>query len=96
MDNQVYMNTLYDYYGSLLTEKQQTYFEEYYFNNLTITEISENYNISRNAVHKQLKEIENKLLYYEDKLNLDKKAKEIYKLINNLDEKTKERIKELV
>ena len=34
MEKLVYLNNLYDLYGILLTEKQQTYFEEYYFNNL--------------------------------------------------------------
>ena len=55
MEKLVYLNNLYDLYGILLTEKQQTYFEEYYFNNLSYGEISEKYNISRNACFKQLK-----------------------------------------
>lgn len=96
MDNQVYMNTLYDYYGTLLTEKQQLYFEDYYLNNLTLAEISENYQISRNAVHKQLKEAEAKLEYYEEKLNLFQKYQEICRLLSGFDDKIKERIKELV
>ena len=58
MDNQVLLSILYDYYGELLTDKQQNYFKDYYFDNLTLSEISENYNISRNAIHKSLKEIE--------------------------------------
>ena len=65
MDNQVLLNILYDYYGELLTDKQKNYFKDYYFDNLTLSEISENYNISRNAIHKSLKEIEEKLFYYE-------------------------------
>ena len=32
MEKLVYLNNLYDLYGILLTEKQQTYFEEYYSN----------------------------------------------------------------
>lgn len=73
MDNQVLLSILYDYYGELLTDKQQNYFKDYYFDNLTLSEISENYNISRNAIHKSLKEIEEKLLYYEEKLKLYEK-----------------------
>ena len=34
MDKNIYLINLYDIYGSLLTEKQQNYFEEYYFDNL--------------------------------------------------------------
>lgn len=57
-----YIIDLYDIYGELLTSKQQDYFEDYYFNNLTLAEMSENYNVSRNAVHKQIKEAEEKLI----------------------------------
>ena len=90
------MNQLYDYYKNLLTEKQKLYFEDYYFNNLSITEMSENYNVSRNAIHKQIKEIENKLNYYEDKLNLLGNNKKIKKIISKLDETTKKEIEELI
>ena len=31
MDRKLYMNSLYDYYGELLTKKQREYFKEYYF-----------------------------------------------------------------
>ena len=97
MDNKVlYLNDLYDYYGVLLTEKQQEYFEDYYFNNLTLSEIAENNEISRNAIHKQIKEAENKLETFEQKLGLLNKKKEIQRLIQNLDENIKEKIEELI
>ena len=96
MEQQLYITTLYDYYKNLLTEKQQVYFEDYYFNNLTLSEISENYNISRNAVHKQLKEITNKLEEYEKKLNLYNKSQIIKELIKDIDEKTKSKIEEII
>ncbi|MCI9586042.1 MAG: hypothetical protein HFH45_05380 [Bacilli bacterium] len=96
MDNHIHLINLYDYYGELLTEKQQEYFEEYYFNNLSLAEISENENVSRNAVHKQLKESANKLEFYEEKLELLKKSKQIQELIKTLDQKTQEQIKELI
>ena len=66
MQERLYLIDLYDYYGELLTDKQKIYFEDYYFNNLSLAEISENYDISRNAIHKQLKEVETKLLNYEE------------------------------
>lgn len=96
MDNRIVIVSLYDYYGELLTEKQQEYFEEYYFNNLSLSEIAENSNISRNAVHKQLKEAVKKLEYYEEKLRLMKKKDKILKLVASIDENTKEKIKELI
>lgn len=86
MDKYIYLSSLYDFYGILLTDKQQNYFEDYYFNNLSLKEISENASISRNAVFKQLKNIEEKLLMYESKLKLlekENKLKEIFKRIKD-------------
>ena len=65
---------LYDYYESLLNDKQKEYFSLYYFDNLSLSEISENLDVSRNAIHKSIKEVEDKLLYYEEKLNLYDKS----------------------
>lgn len=96
MDKEIYLSSLYDYYNSLLTEKQKEYFEDYYFNNLSLQEIADNNDISRNAIHKQLKETENKLLDYEDKLKLYQRASEIEKIISDLDENIKEQIEELL
>ena len=90
-----YIN-LYDYYGELLTEKQQEYFEDYYFNNLTLAEISENKEVSRNAVHKQLKEIEKRLEFYEEKLKLYEKSLKIKELLINIEENIKKQIEELI
>ena len=69
MDKVIYLTNLFDYYGELLTNKQQAYFKDYYFDNLTLSEIAENENISRNAVHKQIKDAENKLKHYENILS---------------------------
>jgi len=96
MDNRIYLINLYDYYSELLTDKQKEYFEDYYFDNLSLAEISENNNISRNAIHKQLKEVTLKLENYEEKLMLFQKRKVIEKLIKNLDDELKEKIKELI
>ena len=91
MEKLIYLNNLYDLYGDLLTDKQQIYFKEYYFNNLSYGEISEKYNISRNACFKQLKNIEEKLFDYEKKLKLLYKKNKINDIIKNIEDK---RIKE--
>lgn len=72
---------LYDYYESLLNDKQKKYFSFYYFDNLSLSEISENLGVSRNAIHKSLKTIENLLLDYEDKLKMYYKTKKIEEII---------------
>jgi len=69
----IYYNNLYDFYGNLLTDKQREYFEDYYFNNLSLAEMAENYEVSRNAISKQLHIVTDKLVEYESKLKLYKK-----------------------
>lgn len=96
MDN-IYIITLYDYYGCLLTDKQQNYFESYYFMNLSLQEIALENSVSRNAVHKTLTSIVDKLKYYEDKLNLYDNREKINKILENIkDERIKEEINELI
>ena len=87
---------LFDYYGELFTDKQKEYFKDYYENNLTLQEIAENSSVSRNAVHKNIKEILQKLDYYEEKLNLYKNRIKIEKIIKNLDNDIKFQIEELI
>ena len=96
MENQVLLCILYDYYGELLTEKQKQYFKDYYFENLSLSEMSENYCISRNAIHKNIKDTEDKLLYYEEVLKLYEKNKKIKKIIAKLDDDLKSKILELI
>ena len=87
MEKLVYLNYLYDLYGCLLTDKQQLYFKEYYFNNLSYGEISEKYDISRNAIFRQLKIIEDKLEFYEEKLKLYSKKTKINDIIMLIEDK---------
>ena len=96
MEDRIRYINLFDYYGELFTDKQREYFMDYYFNNLTLAEISENNLVSRNAVHKQLKEIEKKLDFFEEKLSLYEKSIKIKDLIVNLDEELKVKIEELI
>ena len=64
------LNQLFSYYKNLLTDKQQTYFKEYYYYDLSLQEIADKYSVSRNAVFDQLKRVENNLNDLEDKLKL--------------------------
>ena len=96
MDEVVYYNSLYDLYGSLLTEKQREYFEDYYFHNLSFSEMAEDYDVSRNAAFKQVHIVMEKLDEYEEKLKLyEKKGKliEISKRVK--DEKIKEELESI-
>jgi hypothetical protein len=70
MDDILYLSSLYDYYKGLLTDKQKSYFEDYYFDNLTMEEIAENNEVSKNAVSKTIIEVKDKLNEYENILHL--------------------------
>ena len=90
MEKRDYYIILYDFYSSLFSDRQKEYFEDYYFNNLSLSEISENMGISRNAIHKSIKSIEKKLLFYEENLSLYEKNIKLKKIIENVkDEKVK-------
>lgn len=71
---------LYDLYCSLLTDKQKNYFEEYYFLDLSISEIAINHEISRNGVFDQIKRVSILLMDYEEKLKLKSKIDQIVQL----------------
>lgn len=73
MEDFIYYNSLFDIYGSLLTEKEQENFKDYYQEDLSLSEIAENKNISRSAVQKTIKVVLEKLNYYENNLNIYKK-----------------------
>ncbi len=86
--------SLYDVYGCLLTDKQKSYFEEYYFDDLSFSEIASNHGISRNGVFDQIKRVANILSEYEEKLNLLRKIRKIEDL--RLDDNIKNEILEII
>lgn len=87
----VYYNALYDLYGSLLTEKQKEYFEDYYFHNMSYAEMAEDYDVSRNAMFKQVHIVIEKLEEYEEKLHLYQKKKKLLAISNQIvDEKIRD------
>ena len=73
MEKKVEISILLDLYAALLTEKQYDFLNDYYNNDLSLSEIAENEGITRQAVRDNLKKGENKLFEYEEKLNLMKK-----------------------
>ena len=77
MENNLYYSNLFDLYGVLLTEKQQEYFKDYYFENLLLDEIALNDKVSKNAVSKQIKSAKKRLDFYEENLGLYEKKEGI-------------------
>lgn len=98
------LGDLYAYYGSLLTKGQQSYFEDYYYNDLSLGEIADNHDVSRQAVYDNLRRSSKSLEKYESKLHMqadynkiEDNLEEIQKLMNqNQDKKAKEKIQKLL
>ena len=82
------ISQLYDFYSELLSEKQNQYLNDYYFNDFSLTEISENYDISKQAVSNNIKRTITELEQYEEKLNLIKLNNERLFLLNELRKST--------
>ncbi|PCS00976.1 putative DNA-binding protein [Lactococcus fujiensis] len=64
------MNTLFEFYATLLTDKQMNYIELYYADDYSLAEIAEQFNVSRQAVYDNIKRTEKVLESYEEKLHL--------------------------
>lgn len=72
IDKFVHLNKLFILYRNLLTEKQSIILEYYFGEDLSLGEISEEMNVSRQAIHDTLKRCESILIDYEEKLGLYK------------------------
>jgi predicted DNA-binding protein YlxM (UPF0122 family) len=64
------INVLHDFYGALLTDKQQTILKCYFHDDYSLSEIASEFQISRQAVYEHLKRAEQVLEDYENKLRL--------------------------
>lgn len=78
------LNYLFDFYQSLLTPKQQEYVSMYYLDDLSLVEISELANVSRQAIYDNIKRTEAILESYEEKLLLYDKFEKRIQLLNRL------------
>ena len=90
------VNDLIDFYGSLLTPNQLNVLELYYMEDLSLKEISEELNVSRNAVHDSLKRSLLILEEYEGKLKLLEKDEIKKELLEKIEDLNREEIKEYI
>ncbi len=65
MKDLVYYNELFEIYSDLLTDKEKEAFKDYYYEDLSLSEIAENNDVSRAAVSKMVNTVVDKLKYYE-------------------------------
>ncbi|MBE5929284.1 MAG: DNA-binding protein [Lachnospiraceae bacterium] len=64
---------LYDFYGALLKDKNRSVFEDYMFNDMSLSEIAEDLGITRQGVRDIVERSKQSLVDYEDKLGLIKR-----------------------
>ena len=88
MEEKVKISMLCQLYGKLLTKKQFEFIDDYYNNDLSLSEIAQNNNITRQAVRDIIKKGEKKLFKYEEKLGFMKRTlnqeKKIEKALSEL------------
>ena len=99
MEKNIEISILSQIYKDILTEKQFEILDQYYNNDYSLSEIAENYNITRQAVRDNIKNGESKLYDLENKLGIMKKNEKQQKILediitklDNLEIKDKEKI----
>ena len=80
------VNLLFDFYGQMLTSRQQEVISLYHEENFSLAEIAEELGISRQAVHDTLKKAEKALRSYEERLKLAGRLEESRNVIEMTDE----------
>ena len=85
MKNQTYrMTMLFDFYGELLTERQKEFYDLYYNEDLSLSEIAENYGISRQGVRDVIVRAEAQMTEIEDKTGLVRRYQQMRSLLESI------------
>lgn len=85
MKDVVHFNKLFDCYSNMLKDEEKEMFKLYYEEDLSYLEIAADYEISKSAVGKKIKNIENKLEDLEKKLKIIKHNESLEELLNEND-----------
>ena len=86
MEKFVEQTLLYDFYGELLTERQQQVYESVVLEDCSLSEVAENLGISRQGVHDMIKRCNHTLEEYESRLHLVEKFLCIRKQVQKIKE----------
>ena len=79
------VSMLFDFYGEMLTKRQQEVIRLYHEENFSLAEIAEELSISRQAVHDTLKKAEKALRSYEERLALVDRMEKSRRVIETTD-----------
>lgn len=97
MKDREYIESIYEIYKGLLTEREQDYFENYYFEDYNLQEIADNNEVSKSYVGKYINGIEEKLNNYEEVLKIYDKTNKIRNIIKYTDDlEVKVKIEEII
>ena len=97
LDKFVEIANLFEIYSSLLSEKQKEYLEDHFENDLSLSEIAKNNNVSRQEIYDNIKRGIPLLYDYEDKLKFYQIKKNIREELMNLKENyTKEKLEKII
>ena len=77
---------LYDFYGELLTERQQQVYESVVLEDYSLSEAAEDLGISRQGVHDMIKRCNKTLEEYEQKLHLVEKFLSVKEKVSKIDD----------
>ncbi len=86
MDDIARKNMLFDFYGDLLTDHQKTIYEDAVYNDCSLSELAEEYSISRQGVHDLLRRCDRILEDYEDKLGLVERFNKLREIALKIEE----------
>lgn len=85
-DKTLEMTMLFDFFGDLLTDKQKEYFDLYYNDDLSLSEIAESTGISRQGVRDNIVRAENSLREFEAKTGVVKRFEEMQQNISKIED----------
>ena len=84
-----YIILLYEIYKKLLNDKEKNYFEYYFYEDYSLNEIAELYKVSKAYSYKYLNKVIDKLIKYENLLNINERNNKIREVIKNSEIKNK-------
>ena len=80
------MGYLLDFYGEVLTEKQREMMSQYYHDDLSLSEIGENFGITRQGARDAIKHGESTLLELESKVGFAARYRRVQQTLEELEQ----------
>jgi uncharacterized protein len=92
------VSLLYDFYGALLTDKQRKCIEMHFLNDFSLSEIADEFGVSRQAIYDIINRTRQMLVDYEGKLGLVRRyqteqecIQDIFSIMKNLPDDIKKK-----